>query len=79
MSWVEFAALSILFVGLGAGAFLVAQRPSFWAALASSAVKAALPAAISVLTKRMPPDQEKAWRDCQKRGGKWNHLKRRCE
>mgnify|MGYP003341171930 CR=1 FL=1 len=30
MSWQEGVAIAVVLLGLGAGAFLVAQRPSFW-------------------------------------------------
>ncbi len=30
MSWQEGVAVTVVLIGLGAGAFLVAQRPTFW-------------------------------------------------
>lgn len=27
---------------------------------------------------RMTPEQEAAWRDCQRRGGRWDPIKKRC-
>ena len=27
---------------------------------------------------RMDPETEARWRDCQRRGGKWDHAKKRC-
>jgi hypothetical protein len=30
MSWQERVAIAVVLLGFGAGAFLVAQRPSFW-------------------------------------------------
>lgn len=38
-----------------------------------------LPRIIDVLGKRMTPEEEKAWHDCIRRAGKWNHAKKRCE
>ena len=75
MTALEIAALAVLLIGIGAGGFLVAQRPTFWAGLVAVGVKAALP----YLLKRMPPEQEQAWRECQLRGGQWDHIRRRCK
>ena len=75
MTALEIAALAVLLIGIGAGGFLVAQRPTFWAGLVAVGFKAALP----YLLKRMPLEQEQAFRDCQKRAGKWDHFRRRCK
>lgn len=75
MTALEITAIAVLFLGICAGGFLVAQRPTFWAGLVAVGIKAALPH----LLKRMPPEQEQAFRDCYRRGGKWDHLRRRCK
>jgi len=75
VSWIEFAAIVVLLIGIGAGGFLVAQRPTFWLGMLTAVVKALLP----IVLKRMPPEEEAAWRDCQRRNGKWNYRKKRCE
>ena len=74
MSWIEIAAIVVLLVGIGAGGFLVAQRPTFWLGMASAVFMAVLPH----LAKRMTPEQEKAMQDCLRRGGEWDHIKKRC-
>lgn len=79
MNWLEIAAIAVFFLGVGAAGFLVAQRPTFWLGMASVMLKAGLPYVTEYITKRMPPEEEEAWRKCQLRGGKWNHLKKRCE
>lgn len=79
MNWLEITALVIFFLGVGAAGFLVAQRPSFWFGMATVVFKAVLPFVNKYVTKRMSPEEEAAWRKCQLRGGKWNHLKKRCE
>jgi hypothetical protein len=79
MSWQEGVAVALVLVGLMAGGYIAAQRPSFWVEFGVRIIKKLSPFMISYFTKRMPPEQEKAWRDCQRRGGKWNHIKRRCE
>lgn len=64
-----------LIAGLAIGTYFVARAPEFWIGILSHVIKSMVP----VLTKRMPPEQEAAWRDCIRRGGKWNNHKRRCE
>ena len=75
MTWFEIIALAVLLLGVGAGGFLVAQRPTFWAGLLTVGLKAAWP----YLVRRMPAEQEQAWRDCIRRGGQWDHRTRRCK
>lgn len=79
MTWQEGVAIAVVLLGLGAGAYLVAQRPSFWIELGTRLLKAVFPFVLALITKRMDPAIEKAWRDCERRGGKWNHQKKRCE
>jgi hypothetical protein len=76
---IEAALLAAVISGFVAGGFLVAQRPSFWFGLGTVMIRAGMPHLIKYITKRMPPDEEEAWRKCQLRGGKWNYLKKRCE
>jgi hypothetical protein len=64
-----------LILGLFAGGVLIARSPSFWFGLGAVMFRAALP----YLLKRMPPEEEEAWRRCELTGGKWNHRKRKCE
>jgi hypothetical protein len=75
VNWIEIAAIAMLLIGIGAGGFLVAQRPSFWLGLGAAMFKAALP----FLMKRMPPEKEQEWRDCIRRGGEWDHHRKRCK
>jgi hypothetical protein len=80
VNWVEAIALLIILLGLGAGAFLVAQRPAFWLAMGSEAARRLWPLALRYATKRMSPE-EKAWQDAVRRGqgDEWlrNRRKRR--
>ena len=68
MSWQEGVAVTVVLLGLGAGAFLVAQRPSFWIECGSRLGKALLPLACRCVSKRMPPEEEAAWREAERRG-----------
>jgi hypothetical protein len=55
-------------LGLGAGAILVAQRPSFWIEFGGRVAKALLPLAWRYVSKRMPPEEEAAWRGAERWG-----------
>ena len=54
--------------GLGAGAFLVAQRPSFWIEFGQRLGKALLLLGWRYVSKRMTPEEEAAWRQAERRG-----------
>lgn len=75
MTWLEIAAIVVMLIGVGAGGYLVAQRPTFWIGLATAMFTALLP----LLAKRMSPEQEKAFQDCLRRGGEWDHIRKRCK
>jgi hypothetical protein len=68
MNWQEVVAVTVVLLGLGAGAFLVVQRPSFWIEFGSRLGKALLPLAWRYVSKRMPPEEEAAWREAERRG-----------
>ena len=68
MSWQEVVAVAVVLLGLWAGAFLLAQRPSFWIEFGSRLAKALLPLAWRYVSKRMPPEEEAAWRQAERRG-----------
>ena len=78
MSWQEGVAITVVLLGLGAGAFLLAQRPSFWIEFVSRMVKALLPLAWRYVSKRMPPEEEAAWRQAERRGQGDEWVKKRC-
>jgi hypothetical protein len=75
VNWLEIAAIIILLLGIGAGGFLVAQRPSFWLGLITVTIKAAIPA----ILKRNPPDVEERMNDCIRSGGQWDNFRKRCK
>jgi hypothetical protein len=68
MSWQEGVAVAVVLLGLGAGAFLVAQRPSFLIEFGSRLGKALLPLVWRYISKRMPPEEEAAWWEAERRG-----------
>jgi hypothetical protein len=78
MTWQEGVAVTVVLLGLGALAFLVAQRPSFWIEFGTRLGKALLPLAWRYVSKRMPPEEEAAWRQAERRGHGEEWLKQRC-
>ena len=68
MNWQEVVAITVVLLGLGAGAFLVARRPSFWIEFGRRLGKALLPLAWRYVSKRMSPQEEAAWRAAERRG-----------
>ena len=68
MTWQEVVSVAVVLLGLGAGAFLVAQRPSFWIEFGQRLGKAMLPLAWRYVSKRMSPEEEAAWRQAERRG-----------
>ena len=75
------------FVGMGAvlavrlyrNPFLLASLvPVIWRELKPPFDKYILPHLIA-LWSRMDAETEQAWRDCQRRGGRWDHVRKRCD
>ena len=68
MNWQEVVAITVVLVGLGAGAFLVAQRSSVWNEFGQKLGRALLPLAWRYVSNRMSPEEEAAWRQAERRG-----------
>jgi hypothetical protein len=68
MSWQEGVAATVVLICFGAGAFLVAQRPAFWIEFGVRLGQALLPRALKYLSRRMPPEEEAAWRGAERWG-----------
>jgi hypothetical protein len=79
VTWQEATAVVVILAGLGAGAFLVAQRPAFWIEFGWRLTQKLWPSILGYVTKRMDPKTEAEWRKCMLRGGKWDHRKKRCD
>ena len=79
MNWQEVVAITVVLVGLGAGAFLVAQRSSVWNEFGQKLGRALLPLAWRYVSNRMSPEEEAAWRQAERRGqgDEWVRNKRR--
>lgn len=73
MTWQEAVATVVILLGLGAGAYMVAQRPSFWIEFGARLLRAVMPS----ILKRMDPADEQRWRDAVKRGEEWDYIRNR--
>ena len=77
MNWQEGVAIAVVLLGLGAGAFLVARRPYFWIKFESRLAKTLLQFAWRYVSRRMPSEEEAAWRQAERRGQGEGWLKKR--
>lgn len=71
---IEVIAYIIVGLGLLAGAFIFARRPSFWIEFGTRVFKALLP----LMAKRMTPEQEAEMHRCIRQGGEWDHHRKKC-
>jgi len=78
MTWLEIAALVILLLGVGAGGYLVAQRPTFWLGLGGVLLTKAWPYLSAYVMRRNSAEIERQMADCVRRGGEWDNAKKRC-
>jgi hypothetical protein len=78
MTWFEIAAIVVLLLGIGAGGFLVVQRPAFWVGIAQVVIVKLFPYIAAYMAKRMTPEQEAAYQECVRRGGEWDSFRKRC-
>ena len=67
----------MVFLGLGAGTFLVEQRPSFWIDFGGRLGKVLLPLAWRCVSRRMPLEEEAEWHAAARRGQGDEWLKKR--
>lgn len=72
------ALVAAVLIGVGAAAFLVMRSPAFWYDVGAQFASKAWPAIFALLTKRMPADEEAAWREAEKagRGDEWARKRR---
>ncbi|WP_396190317.1 hypothetical protein [Flavobacterium sp.] len=81
MSSVEIIAivvtLAAAFVGVAALVFLVGQRPAFWVGMAIAVFQRAWPVILGFVMRRMPPEEEAAWREAERQGQGDEFMRRR--
>jgi hypothetical protein len=75
MDYISIILFLFAILGITAGAFMVARSPVFWMGMGKEIFKIMIP----IIIKRMPLEEEEAWRRCQLRGGRWNHRTKKCE
>lgn len=71
------ALVMAVLLGVGSAAFFVMRSPGFWVDAVKQLLAALLPAIVTLVTKRMTPEEEARWRDAQRRGQGDQWLKRR--
>lgn len=79
MPWQDILAVSLVLIGLLAGGYIAAQRPAFWIEFGSRLLTAFLPSMIKYVSKRMTLEEEKAFKDCVRRGGEWDSFRKKCK
>ena len=77
MAWQEILAIACIVIGLIAGGYLAAQRPAFWVEFFTRILISFIPFAMKYVAKRMTPEEEEAYRNCVRRGGEWDHFRKR--
>lgn len=78
MTWQEAAATVVILLGLGAGAYLVAQRPAFWIEFGSRLLASVWPVVWKYVSKRNSPEIEAKMHECHRRGGEWDNFRKKC-
>lgn len=76
---IETIAYVLVAVGLVAAVVLYARRPDFWIEFGWRLFVRLRPVIWAYLSKRMDPDTERRWLECERRGGKWDHVRKRCD
>jgi hypothetical protein len=79
MSWQEGVGIVLVVLGLLGGLIIAGQRPSFWVEFVGRAFIALRPVIWKYVSKPMDKDTEQEWRDCIRRGGEWDHMRKRCK
>jgi hypothetical protein len=79
MTWQEGVAVGLVLVGLLAGGYIAAQRPTFWIEFGGRLLRKLWPLLFAYFTKRMSPEKEKEMQDCFRRGGQWDPVRKRCK
>ena len=74
--WLIFAALA---AAAAAAVWSAFQSPDFVAGLTALAIGAAVKAVMPAIAKPMSQADQKAFRDCVRRGGEWDHIRKKCK
>lgn len=69
MTWQEGVAVAVVLAGLAAGAFIVAQRPTFWVEFGSRVLQRIGPMLVAFILKRKSPEAEARDHATERQGG----------
>lgn len=78
MTWQEAVATVVILLGLGAGAYMVAQRPAFWIEFGSRSLTALWPHIWKYVSRRNSAEIEAKMQECHRRGGEWDNFRKKC-
>ena len=79
MTWQEAVATIVILLGLGAGAYMVAQRPAFWIEFGSRSLTALWPYIWRYISRRNSAEIEAEMQECYRRGGTWDNFRKKCK
>lgn len=79
MTWQEGVGIALVVIGLLAGVYVAAQRPSFWVEFGGRVVSALSPMVWAYISKRNSPDIERRMQECYRRGGEWDNFRKKCK
>lgn len=79
MSWQEGVGVALVVIGLLAGVYVAAQRPSFWVECGARIFAALRPMVWAYLSKRNTPEVEARMQECLRRGGEWDNHRKKCK
>lgn len=86
MSWIDYAILLGLVVGIACGGVLLVTRGDLLTVYATKALQLLWPQFLKLvpkitawLAKRNTPEVEEAMRECVRRGGEWDNFRKKCK
>lgn len=68
-----------LLIGAVIGSILLFRNPGNWVGFIGFAVTKLRPVIVAHMLKRMSPKKEEEFRDCVRRGGEWDPIRKRCK
>jgi hypothetical protein len=77
MTWQEGVAVGLVVLGLLAGGYIAAQRPSFWIEFGGRLLKKLWPLFFAYISKRMSPEKEKEFQQSVRRAQEWDPFRKR--
>jgi len=78
VTWQEGVGVTLVVIGLLAGGYMAAQRPSFWMEFGVRVFNALRPLLWAYLSKRMSPEDEAKMQQCLRQGREWDPVRKKC-